>query len=156
MSKHIKDIMNEVTDLNLKIKQILYHCDYEFADDLSCLEYDNTDAEDLLLLDELRQIMSKLDDVSHTLNYFDRPVKAEGILHKNKNGRYEFNGIELSSGCGLEYLTTDDLHSRYDEASGDYINVPYWCSSRIEHNGIDYYIVGAIDLKLEGLKVRIR
>lgn len=37
-----------------------------------------------------------------------------------------------------------------------YTNTPYWCASRVEHNGEDYYIVGANGVKLEGLRVRIR
>lgn len=45
MGKHIKDIMAEVADLNIKIKQILYHADFENYDDLSGLEYDKADAE---------------------------------------------------------------------------------------------------------------
>ena len=137
--------MAEVSDLNIKIKQILYHADFENYDDLSALEYDKADAEDLFMLDELYRILDKLSDVSYTLNYLEKPIKAEGALHKNANGRYEVQGIELSSGCGLEYLATDDRHCRYNN-NDEYVPTPYWCSSRIEHNGTDYYIVGASDL----------
>ena len=156
MAKHIKDIFNEVEELNLKIKQVLYHAEFENYDDLSGLEYDRADAEQLFMLDELYQILSKLDDVSHTLNYLDKPIKAEGALHKNANGRYEVQGIELSSGQGLEYLSLDDRHCRYN-ANDDYVPTPYWCSSRMEHNGTDYYIVGATEFDtLENVRVRIR
>lgn len=156
MAKNIKDIMNEVSELNLKIKQILHHSDFENYDDLSGLDIDRTNAEELFLIDELYGILDRLSDISHTLNYLDRPVKAEGALHKNANGRYEVKGIELSSGCGIEYLATDDRHCRYND-NDDYVITPYWCSSRIEHNGTDYYIVGANDLDtLENVRVRIR
>lgn len=156
MAKNIKDIMNEVSELNLKIKQILHHSDFENYDDLSGLDIDRTNAEELFLTDELYGILDRLSDISHTLNYLDRPVKAEGRLHKNSNGRYELNGHEFSSGCGIEYLADDDRHMTYDE-SDEYVSVPYWCSSRIEHDGNDYYIVGASkDLELEGLQVRYR
>ena len=156
MARHIKDIMAEVTELNIKLQQILYHSQYEMYDDLSGLEWDKTDADQLFMLDELRQIMYKIDDISHTLNYLEKPIKAEGALHKNANGRYEVQGIELSSGCGIEYLATDDRHWRYND-NDDYVITPYWCSSRIEHNGTDYYIVGANDLDtLENVRVRIR
>lgn len=156
MARHIKDLMAEVQDLNLKLQQILYHSQYEMYDDLSGLEWDKTDADQLFMLDELRQIMYKIDDISHTLNYLDKPIKTEGALHKNANGRYEVNGIELSSGCGLEYLATDDRHCRYND-NDDYVPTPYWCASRIEHDGKDYYIVGATDLDtLENVRVRIR
>lgn len=156
MAKHIRDIMAEVQELNLKIQQIMYHSQFTEYDDLSGLDYDKADAEDLFLLDELQRILSKLEDVTHTLNYIDRPIKTEGALHKNANGRYEVNGIELSSGCGIDYLATDDRHCRYND-NDDYVPTPYWCSSRIEHNGKDYYIVGANDLDtLENVRVRIR
>lgn len=156
MAKHIKDIMAEVQELNLKIQQIMYHSQFTEYDDLSGLEYDKADAEDLFLLDELQRILSKLEDITHTLNYIDRPIRTEGALHKNANGRYEVNGIELSSGCGIDYLATDDRHCRYNK-NDEYVPTPYWCSSRIEHNGKDYYIVGATDLEtLENVRVRIR
>ena len=156
MAKHIKDIMAEVQELNVKIQQVLYHSNFEMYDDLSGLDYDNTNADELFLLDELRGILDKLADVSHTIKYLERPIKVEGALHKNANGRYEVQGIELSSGCGLEYLSLDDRHMRYND-NDDYVSTTYWGYGRIEHDGTDYYIVGADkDTKLEGLRVRIR
>ena len=39
----------------------------------------------------------------------------------------------------------------------EWIELPYWCKGRIEHNGKEYYIVGADEnVILEGLRVRIR
>lgn len=90
------------------------------------------------------------------MNYIRRPIKVEGALHKNANGRYEVQGIELSSGYGLEYLSLDDRHCRYND-NDEYINTPYWVASRIEHDGQDYYIVGAKEFDtLENVRVRIR
>lgn len=156
MARTIIDIMNELRALNPDIKQILSHADFENYEDLSGIELDRNDAEQLFLLDELQTILSKLDDVSHTLNYLTRPIKAEGTLHKNSNGRYELKGHELTSGSGIEYLTTDDWHMAYND-NDDYVPTPYWKASRIEHNGNDYYIVGADNLDtLENVRVRIR
>lgn len=155
MAKNIRDIFNEIEELNLKIKQILYHSEFDNYDDLSALNYNNSNPDDLLLLDELRSMLTKLEEISHTINYLSRPVKKEGFLHKNRNGRYEMNGHEFSSGCGIEYLATDDWHCRYDE-NGNYVQTPYWCASRVEHNGEDYYIVGTKNIDLERLRVRIR
>lgn len=156
MAKTVKEIMTELSDLNVTIQKILYHSNFEMYDDLSGLDYDNTNADELFLLDELRDILDKLADVSHTIKYLERPIKVEGALHKNANGRYEVNGIELSSGYGLEYLSLDDRHMRYND-NDDYVSTTYWGYGRIEHDGTDYYIVGADkDTKLEGLRVRIR
>ena len=156
MSKTVKEIMTELSDLNISIQKILYHTEFEEYDDLSGLDIDDTSAEELYLVDELRVILDKLADVSHTIKYLERPIKVEGALHKNANGRYEVNGIELSSGYGLEYLSLDDRHMRYND-NDDYVSTTYWGYGRIEHDGTDYYIVGADkDTKLEGLRVRIR
>lgn len=156
MAKTVKEIMTELSDLNVSIQKILYHTEFEEYGDLSDLDYDNTNADELFLLDELIGVLDKLADVSHTVNYLNRPIKVEGALNKNANGRYEVQGIELSSGYGLEYLSLDDRHMRYND-NGDYVMTPYWSYGRIEHDGNDYYIVGADkDTKLEGLKVRIR
>ena len=156
MARNIKEIMDEVQDLNVKIQQVLYHSNFEMYDDLSDVDYDNTNADELFLFDELRGILDKLADVSHTIKYLERPIKVEGALHKNANGRYEVQGIELSSGYGLEYLYLDDRHCRYND-NDEYINTPYWVASRIEHNGQDYYIVGAKEFDtLENVRVRIR
>lgn len=156
MAKNIYEIMKEVSDLNYTIKKIMRHADFDNYEDLSGLEYNKTDAQELFLKDELCQLLSKLSDVSWTLDYLNRPVKVEGVLHKNSNGRYEVNGMELTSGHGLEYLATDDRHCRYDEHD-EYVVTPYWCASRIEHDGTDYYIVGADNLdSLENVRVRLR
>ena len=61
MARNIKEIMDEVQDLNVKIQQVLYHSNFEMYDDLSDVDYDNTNADELFLLDELRGILDKLD-----------------------------------------------------------------------------------------------
>lgn len=155
MSKNIKEIMNKVFELNTKIKQLISYAEYEQYDDLSGLKYDDENPDDLMMLDELRILFRKLDDISHTINYLNKPIKEEGILHKNKNGRYEINGHELSSGCGIECLISDEWHFIYDK-NGKYVETPYWYATRIEHDGKDYYIVDVNGVELEGLKVRIR
>lgn len=155
MSKNIKEIMNEVFELNQKIKQLLSHAEYEQYDDLSGLKYDDKNPDDLMMLDELKTLFSKMDDISYTINYLSRPIKEEGFLHKNRNGRYEINGHEFSSGSGIECLISDEWHFIYDK-NGKYVETPYWYASRIEHDGKDYYIVGVHGVELEGLRVRIR
>lgn len=155
MSKHIKDIFNEVEELNLKIKQVLYHVEFENYEDLSALEYDNTNPDQLMMLDELRGILTKIEEVSHIINYLSRPIKKEGILHKNRNGRYEVENYEFSCGSSIEYLAIDKRYFHYRE-NGECIIVPYWRASKVEHNNKDYYIVGADGIRLEGLRVRIR
>lgn len=142
MARTVKYLMNEVSELEPLIQQIIKHSGFENYGDLSELDFDKTSANDLFIVDELYKILDKLTDISSSINYLNRPITAEGVLHKNKNGRYEFNDIELSCGYVIEYLSTD--------------NRPKWITSRIEHNGTDYYIVDNKDITLEGLHVRIR
>lgn len=156
MAKTISTFMDRLYEINKSIQKILDDSSFEEYGDLLGLDVDYTDPQELFLADELMSIFNKLSDVSHNLKYLKKPIVAEGVLRKNINGRYEFNGIELSSGYPLEYLATDDRHMRYND-NDDYVMTPYWSYGRIEHDGNDYYIVGADkDTKLEGLRVRIR
>lgn len=155
MARTLNEILPEVEKLRKDIIGLLVKADYMSYDDLSGIEYDKTDPEQLFLIDKLCQVFYDLDNACSTLNHLSRTIKTEGILRKKSNGRYELNGSELTSGNGIEYLATDDRHHVYDN-SGSYQQVAYWRSSRIEHNGADYYIVGDSDIKLDGLRARIR
>ena len=144
MAKTIKDIVKDLTLLTSSIDQLLASADYETYDDLSGIDVNYDDADELYLLNEARAMIDKLADISRTIKYLKQPIISEGLLHRKSNGRYELNGQELSCGQEIEYLTSDAF---YDS--------PYWCYGVIEHNGTDYYIVGA-NVELEGLRVRIR
>lgn len=92
----------------------------------------------------LYQVQNKLEDAYHQLKKLSSPVIAEGRLKKNSINRYEVNGVELTSGSYVEYLSEDE--------DGN-----YYIPSSIEHNGEDYYIVNlGRDKKIEGLQVRIK
>ena len=85
-----------------------------------------------------------------------RDIKELNLIKKNINGRYEYNGVELTCGCSLEYLAKDSWHMIYDE-NDEYVMVPYWKYGRIEADEKGYYIVGADkNVELEGLHVRNR
>lgn len=156
MAKRISTFMDRLYEINKSIQKILDDSSFEEYGDLLGLDVDYTDPQELFLADELMSIFNKLSDVSHNLKYLKKPIVAEGVLRKNINGRYEFNGTELTSGSSLEYLSTDSFHMRYDE-DDNYIITPYWKYGTIEHNGTDYYITGSdADMNLEGLRVRIR
>ncbi|BCC56684.1 DUF5348 domain-containing protein [Bacillus cereus] len=94
-------------------------------------------------LNVLLRVGEKLDDASYGLNNMVKPVQTSGTLEKNyETGRYEVNGISLSSGYPVEYLS--ELDKCY---------IP----SRIEHNGDDYYIVAlGREEDIDGVRVRIK
>lgn len=154
MSKTIKEIMKDIQVLDAKINTLLNSVQYKEYE-LPNLSYDNTNADDLYMIDEINDILSKFNDVSRAVSYLKKPIIAEGTLHKGDNNRYYLQDKPLTCGYVIEYLSTDDRHLNYD--NGKEVTTPYWSLSSIEHNGKDYYIVGAPELDtLEGVKVRIR
>lgn len=157
MDYSINDVLKDIESLKYSMNEILTKSNFEGDEYLSYVSYDKKDKEDLYKLDIARDILAKLDAIVHDINYLNRPVKTEGELELNENGRYEVNGVELTCGRGVEYLCTDDYHATYDDGAKDYICVPYWKASRIEHNGEQYYLVGASELEsLDSVHVRIR
>lgn len=161
---NVNEIFREARLISSEIEQLLAKTEYVYDNEFQGIIYNENDAEELFVVDELRNYLSKLEEASRIISYLERPIKAEGTLHKGKNGRYslhsenaQYDGYEFTSGTGIEYLAEDDWHAKYDEENDDYINIPYWKAGTVEHNGIDYYIVGSpTDLKMESLRVRIR
>lgn len=94
-------------------------------------------------LNVLLSVSEKMNDVSHTLIGMVKPVRVLGHLKKNdETGRYEVDGISLSSGYPVEYLSEEEQ---------------CFIPSRIEHNGDDYYIVGlGREESIDGVYVRIK
>ena len=92
----------------------------------------------------LYQAQDKILDAYNLLKNLDKPVRVEGFLEKQFNGRYVAGGVELTSGSYVEFF--DD-----DEDGGCYV------PSYIEHNGEDYYLtVLGKEKPIEGLQVRIK
>ncbi len=160
--KSIQEIFKELQNIMPDVKTVIAHSDIENAEDLSGIIYNKENAEDLFLVEETRQILEKLQDVTYAMNYLKRPVIREGVLVKQANGRFAMHSAEhmhdyeFTCGSSIECLLTDDWHTIYDEETDEYKQVPYWFSGRIEHNGTNYYITGASISNLEGLRVRIR
>ena len=102
-------------------------------------------AEEEYIFTMLYGAVNHIDKAVAILEQMERPVLAEGYLEKNRYGRYELNGYELTSGHLIELWIEDN---EYKEGGS-------WFSTRIEHNGEDYYAVGSKAL-LEGLKARLK
>ena len=66
--------LSEAVKLNRSITQFLKFSTYTDYDDLSGLDIDFADGEQLLLLDELRRITDQLADVQEYISYLTRPV----------------------------------------------------------------------------------
>lgn len=139
-------VLTEAQKLNEGIRNVLKLSNYEDYDDLSGLDIDYEDGQQLFLQSELGKIMEKLSDATDRITYLSRPVTETSCLHKNGSGRYETaGGHYYTSGSRIEALIKDDCQE-----------VPYWVWTRVEHDGRDYYLVGYENIRLDGLTVRVR
>lgn len=146
-------IMAELKDLTMKLKRlsndiddILSYSRYRDYDDLSGVDYNN-DSETLLLVEEYKSILNRLEYIADTMEYLDRPIKEQEVLYLNQSERYQIKGSNhyYTSGSRIEFLVYDKWN-----------NVKAWHISSVEHNGTDYYIVGYPSVLLDGLTVRTR
>lgn len=144
---NIKQAFERMTEMNYEAKRFLKEIKYEPCDDLSGVEYDNNNPEDMLLRDELRSVCDHLDSIRRTINYLNRGIVKQGVLTRNARKRYEIDGdgYEYTSGDGIEFLYYDD----FDEKKK-------WFISRVESAGGEYYIWNHKSVPMDGLVVRVR
>ena len=141
----LEKVLSSASILSWKIGAILIESKFEEYDDLSGLNIDSNDEEQLLLQDELRSILGHLENAKRDIDYLNKPIAYTGYLQKNSRGRYETGDKEYTSGNGIEVLIYDDFYEKNR-----------WVKTRVEHNGKDYYLVGYGNISMQGLKVRIR
>lgn len=110
---------------------------------------DPANPEDRFLLDKAESLLQLFAELNEELRYLETPTHGEYTLRHLPNGRYGYydkSGREHVFTCGktLEAkLCDDDGH-------------PYWVSTRIEHNGSDYFLWGHRLVPLSGLTIRER
>ncbi|WFR55384.1 DUF5348 domain-containing protein [Anaerocolumna sp. AGMB13025] len=141
----LQKVLHSCKVIGNDIKAVLQASTYSEYDDMSGLQINYDDPEQLFLLDELKGIMESLDRARDRIYYLNKPVKNTEYLHKNSRGRYETSFQEFTCGSGIEVYLYDDFWERYR-----------WVRTYVEHDGNDYYLVGHNNVSLENLKVRIR
>lgn len=139
-------LFDELQMLDYRLKNILRISTYEDFDDLSGLDINYGDAQQLFLRNELREIMEKLSDVHGRLSYLSRPVMETSRLYRSGSGRYE-------TACGHYYTCGSGIEALVADGSGE---APYWVWTSVEHDGRDYYLVGYKNVHMDGLTVRVR
>jgi hypothetical protein len=143
---NLRQIFAEAVQFNQGITRFLKASTYFEYSDLSGLDPDTRDSEQLLLWDELRFITEKLADVQERITYLTRPVAEVSRLRKDTTEKYRTaKGRCYDCRSGIEALVTDE-----------YRDVPYWSQTIVEHDGRDYYLAGFKELPLDGLTVRVR
>ncbi len=139
-------VLAEAVKLNRSIEQFLRLSTYTKYGDLSGLEIDLHDGEQIFLRDELRIIVDHLDDVRDCIAYLSRPIVEVSRLRKGTAGKYRTaKGHFYDCRSRIEALVSDEYHE-----------VPYWTRTVVEHDGEDYYMVGYKGVPLNGLRVRVR
>lgn len=143
---NLQTLLTEAAKLNHEISRLLKVSTYSDYGDLSELDIDAHNGEQIFLRDELTYIMQKLSGAQREIEYLNLPIGKVSRLHRNGYGQYETeDGDCLHCGYPLEALISDGYH-----------NVPYWSSTRIEHDGKGYYLVGHKHTPLDGLTIRMR
>lgn len=131
------------------------HSDVKYGNfnGLDKVETDWNDPNSIFQRNQLEAILQDVSTVLYKLEYLQKPIIAEGTLQKNERGYYSAGMKEYHAGSRIEYLTLDP---RYEDDSGQPAEA--WKLSRIEFSWKEqrYYIVGAENTTLDGLKVRIR
>lgn len=142
----INDIFLNLQILNSDIGKLLGNSTINDYSDLSGLEINYQDGQDLFLKAQIQTILNNLLEVHNNITYLSAPIQEVGKLHKNASGRYETEtGYEYYCGSNIEALVEDDWH-----------DVPYWVQTRVEASNGQYYLYGYKDVPMDGLQVRIR
>lgn len=147
------ELKREMRKLQDQIEKIMQMTKYQSYDDLSAVEYDHTDPDDLQYIDEYRLALDNLSRIDYRLSYMDRSVAYTDTLILRPDGRYGTRNdrFYFTSGTVIEFAYITEVQN----ADG-YEEIPVWTISSVEHNGKDYYIVGYPDVSMDGLKVRVR
>lgn len=83
---NLKEVWAKTAEMKWKIDSLLRLSTYNDYDDLSGLEIDYDNPDELFLADELRKIMEQFQDIQDKLKYLSRPVKETSRLYKNESG----------------------------------------------------------------------
>ncbi len=143
---NLQEVLAEAVKLNKSITQFLKFSTYTNYDDLSGLDIDFKDGEQLFLREELRGIAARLTEAQDNILNLSSPIVEVSRLRKGTAGKYRTaKGHFYDCRSIIEALVSDEYH-----------DVPYWTRTVVEHNGKDYYMVGYEGISLKGLTVRVR
>ena len=147
----IQTIFKRLTDIDRQIQTLLRDIGMDDYCELGDVITPNrVDPDEMLLFNELSDLMSPIIRLHQELMYLLVPCSEIHVLRRYPNGRYGYDirpfEEERTFSCGnpIEALI-------YDENGN-----PSWVSTRIEHNGTDYYLYGYGNVPLNGLSIRER
>lgn len=141
MTIHVNEAFLKIESISNEAARLLR----QLGEECEEITYNRDDAEQAFLQNEIYNMAQLLEKVTYRVSYLNRPVREEGILRHNSDGRYELpSGDYFTSGSTIEILT---------DKWGD----PLWVVTAIEHNGKDYYAVElGRDYSIDGKMARSR
>lgn len=143
----IQELDEMLRKFKSQIHEIIKKTKFDHCDDLSALkDFEKIiNPNEIQLVDEYREALCHLINAYWIIDYMSRPVDEESTLFLNSQGNFECSFHTFHCGDGIEFLYYDEDYERYK-----------WCSSRVEHDGEKYYIVGYRNVDMNGLRVRNR
>ena len=116
------------------------------------LVYDEKNPEERFIANKLIRIRNLMFDTISEYNYISRDEVYCGLLHRNKNGRFQLGNRELHCGSIIEVAIpiTDE------DPDGKEYQMNAWVVTDVQHNQKDYYLTKCPDLPMEGLPARYR
>ena len=147
----LKTILTRLTDVNHQFQTLLQDIGMDGGCELGdILAPNRADPDEMFLFNELGSLIPTLFRLHQELSRLLMPCSDVHMLRMYPNGRYGYDvlpsGEERTFSCGshVEALIHDE--------NGN----PFWVSTRIEHNGTDYYLYGYRQIPLNGLTIRER
>ena len=146
----LHDILFRLCDIDRKAQALISETGFDAGYGLGSQVRPNPDdPDDRFLRDAVENLLIPFEDLHEDLLYLKKPTHGEYQLQRFSNGRYGYvdvDGIEKTFTCGspVEAKVTDEH------------GLPFWVSTRFEHDGDDYFLWRHRSVPLEGLNVRER
>jgi len=144
------DVLQRLDDIDHQAQRLLRETGYDdYGDPDRRLFPMPSDPDGRYLWNAAVDLLGPFPELHEELRYLKKPLHGVHLLKRLPGGRYGYhdkNGWTHSFSCGsfLEFLQPDPEGH------------PCWRRARMEHDGSDYFLHGAIDLPMEGLTVRER
>lgn len=146
----IQDVFDRLRPIEKAAGKLIRDTGFDPDDGLSGKVRHLPDAcEDAFLRDKAEGILGSLEDAIREICYLRKPLHGEHTLRKLPNGRYGYTGRGQAV---REFTCGDCLEAKIRDRDGNF----RWITSSIEHDGLDYFLVGAMGAPLNGLTVRER
>ena len=143
----IQELDEMLRKLRPQICEVIKKTEFEDCNNLFTLKDSEkiTNPDEFQLIEEYTDALSHLCKTHQILDYLHCPVDEESTLFLNSQGNFECSFHTFHCGDRIEFYLYDVDYESYK-----------WCTSRVEHDGEKYYIVGHRNVDMNGLRVRNR